>query len=182
MAGKKDVVGQARADLAKLEEQHAQVLAGIDAKKVELGTARGLLGKRVLTGEGSLTELSGQLKQTEDELNALEMVRAESERLLQDARGAVQVARREQAIQTISEAYNEFEKVNSSAEDLLAGVYSRLEALEEISGQASWSFNDSLDAFRYDQKQANEVKVNAIRRTVKEIRGRTEALKVALGG
>jgi len=86
MARMNYTVTQERPDLAGVKVLYEKVLQDIDAKKAELGTARGRLGKRVLTGEGPLLELSVQLKQTEAELKALEQVRAEGEALFQEVK------------------------------------------------------------------------------------------------
>ena len=65
-----NVVEKAEGELQKLKERHAELVNLVTEKEDAYRNARGLLGKRLLDGEGSLTELTVNLQKAERELRS----------------------------------------------------------------------------------------------------------------
>ena len=65
-----NVVEKAERELQKLKERHTELVNLVTEKEDAYRNARGLLGKRLLDGEGSLTELTVNLQKAERELRS----------------------------------------------------------------------------------------------------------------
>jgi len=179
---RKNLVVEAEKSFQTLKEQHKKLETELNRKVTSVTYSREQLGKSVLSGEGSLSELASELAKTEHELRVLEKAKDESLRLLSDAERGLLSARREQAIETISQVFQEANELNASAGELLAGVYEHIEKLEALKQEALNAYSENTDTMNPPTRQPVQVKVDSLRKMTNNLRLTADTLQNALGG
>ena len=169
-------VQKAEKDYQVIRLQHEKLKTDRDAQLNQVKEMRSSLGDRVLAGE-ELKEMTQEIAKAEGHLAALNAAVEKSSELVEVAGAGVLVARHAKAEEVIKDAYKKFQKVNSSAGELLDGVYLRIEELDNLGKTASEAYAEVVDTLpRTGKKQELDFKVSAVRRAVKSILAETHML------